>query len=104
MCTPLTREFLPGTFADYIAGPKRNAIPLPSGLSVLAENDGHVIASVIIHSSTFCKLLITNNLDARGIEPLFPTPTSTKIQERLYPRGTRENTRSWKCLDGAGCY
>jgi NADPH:quinone reductase-like Zn-dependent oxidoreductase len=35
MCAPLTREFLPGTFADYIAVPKRNAIPLPSGLSAL---------------------------------------------------------------------
>ena len=28
-------EFLPGTFADYIAVPKRNAIPLPGGLSAL---------------------------------------------------------------------
>jgi NADPH:quinone reductase-like Zn-dependent oxidoreductase len=28
-------EFVPGTFADYIAVPKRNAIPLPSGLSAL---------------------------------------------------------------------
>jgi len=28
-------EFLPGTFANYIAVPKRNAIPLPSGLSAL---------------------------------------------------------------------
>ena len=28
-------EFVPGTFADYIAVPKRNAVPLPSGLSAL---------------------------------------------------------------------
>jgi NADPH:quinone reductase-like Zn-dependent oxidoreductase len=28
-------EFLPGTFADYIVVPRRNAIPLPSGLSAL---------------------------------------------------------------------
>jgi threonine dehydrogenase-like Zn-dependent dehydrogenase len=24
-------EFLPGTFADYIVVPRRNAVPLPSG-------------------------------------------------------------------------
>jgi NADPH:quinone reductase-like Zn-dependent oxidoreductase len=28
-------EFIPGTFADYIAVPKRNAIPLPSSVSAL---------------------------------------------------------------------
>ena len=28
-------EFAPGTFADFIAVPKRNAIPLPSGISAL---------------------------------------------------------------------
>jgi len=55
-------------------------------------------------SSYLRKLLITNDLDARGVEPLFPTPTSSKIQERLYPRGFGEGKPSWKCLDGAGCY
>ena len=38
-------------------------------------------------------------LEARGIEPMFPTPTSSKIQERLCPRGFRESKPSWKCLD-----
>jgi NADPH:quinone reductase-like Zn-dependent oxidoreductase len=28
-------EFLPATFADYIVVPRRNAVPLPSGLSAL---------------------------------------------------------------------
>jgi NADPH:quinone reductase-like Zn-dependent oxidoreductase len=28
-------EFAPGTFADFIAVPKRNAIPLPGGISAL---------------------------------------------------------------------
>jgi hypothetical protein len=39
-----------------------------------------------------------------GSRTLFPMPTSTKIQEQLYPRGFRESKPSWKCLDGAGCY
>jgi hypothetical protein len=43
-------------------------------------------------------------VEARGVEPLFPMPTSAKIQERLYRRGLRESKQSWKCLDGAGCY
>src|ERR1700687_2303288 len=29
------REFVQGTFADYVAMPKRNAIPLPEGISAL---------------------------------------------------------------------
>jgi len=66
-----------------------------------ADNAGHVITSVIIYVR---KLLITNDLEARGVEPLFPMPTSAKIQERLYRRGLRESKPSWKCLDGAGCY
>jgi NADPH:quinone reductase-like Zn-dependent oxidoreductase len=28
-------EFVPGTFADYIAVPRRNAVPLPNGISAL---------------------------------------------------------------------
>ena len=43
-------------------------------------------------------------MEARGVEPLFPTPSSTKIQERLYPRGFGESKPSWKWLDGAECY
>ena len=66
-----------------------------------ADNAGHVITSVIIYVR---KLLITNDLEARGIEPLFPTPSSTKIQQGLFPKGFGENKRPWKCLDGAGCY
>jgi hypothetical protein len=67
----------------------------------MAEDIGHVITSILCY---LCKYLMLKHLEARGIEPLFPTPTSTKIQERLYPRGFRESKPSWKCLDGAGCY
>jgi NADPH:quinone reductase-like Zn-dependent oxidoreductase len=28
-------EFVPGTFADYVAMPRRNAVPLPAGISAL---------------------------------------------------------------------
>jgi NADPH:quinone reductase-like Zn-dependent oxidoreductase len=28
-------EFVPGTFADYVAVPRRNAVPLPNGISAL---------------------------------------------------------------------
>src|ERR1700736_1774865 len=31
-------EFVQGTFADYVAVPKRNAIPLPEGISALAAS------------------------------------------------------------------
>jgi hypothetical protein len=68
---------------------------------ILSEKDGHVIISDPVH---FRKLLITSNLEPRGVEPLFPTPMSSKIQERLCPRASRESKRSWKCLDGAGRY
>jgi hypothetical protein len=44
-----------------------------------------------------------NHLEARGIEPLFPTARSSKIQDRLYPRGFRERVSShgnaWMELD-----
>ena len=33
-------EFVPGTFADYVAVPKRNAIVLPEGLSALSRPKG----------------------------------------------------------------
>ena len=66
-----------------------------------AEDGGHVIALFIGY---LLKYFIISNLETRGVEPLFPTPTSTKIQERLYPRGFGKSKRSWKCLDGAGCY
>ncbi|UFS71239.1 zinc-binding dehydrogenase [Geomonas sp. RF6] len=31
----IVSEFVPGTFADYLAVPKRNAVPVPEGLSLL---------------------------------------------------------------------
>ena len=31
----IVSEFVPGTFADYVAVPKRNAVPVPEGLSLL---------------------------------------------------------------------
>jgi hypothetical protein len=42
-------------------------------------------------SSNLCKSLITKILEARGVEPLFPTPMSRKIQERLFPRRFEES-------------
>ena len=45
--------------------------------------------------------LAERRLDAMGIEPLFPTPTSCKIQQGLCPRELRDRKPSWKCLDGA---
>jgi len=68
---------------------------------IIADNDGHVITFV---PGYIRKWLMLKYLEARGVEPLFPTPTSTKVQERLYPRGFVECNPSWKRLDGAGCY
>jgi hypothetical protein len=65
------------------------------------EGGGHVITLIVEY---LCKYFMIKHLEARGVEPLFPMPMSSKIQERLYPRGFREGKRSWKCLDGAGCY
>jgi len=65
-----------------------------------ADNGGrrHVITLFV---SYLCKYFIISYLDARGIEPLFPTPTSCKIQQGLCPRELRDRKPSWKCLDGA---
>ena len=54
----------------------------------MAEDDGYVITFFVFY---LCKLLIIKHLDARGVEPLFPTPTSSMIQDRFSPRGFRDS-------------
>jgi hypothetical protein len=67
----------------------------------MVEGDGHVITLFLGY---LYKYFMIKHLEARGIEPLFLITMSSKIQERLYPRGFRESKPSWKCVDGAGCY
>ena len=67
----------------------------------LADNYGNVIR---FSRSYIRKYLMLRHLEARGVEPLFPALTSSKIEERLYPRGFADSNPSWKWLDGAGCY
>jgi len=68
------------------------ANPLPTGrcyLQVTYLVSALIRAKGLSHSQ--------NNLDTTRIEPLFPKPASSKIQDRLYARGLRENKLSWKC-------
>jgi hypothetical protein len=80
---------------------KKIQVNLGEPSRIMAEDGGHLITLFV---SYLCKCFIISYLEARGLEPLFPMPSSTKIQERLYPRGSRESRPSWKWLDGAGCY
>ena len=54
------------------------------------SNGGNVITFSLYYIR---KYLMIKHLEARGVEPLFPTPMSSKIQERLYARGFREGKR-----------
>ena len=47
---------------------------------IIADNDGHVITFV---PGYIRKWLMLKYLEARGVEPLFPTPTSTKVQKSV---------------------
>jgi hypothetical protein len=67
----------------------------------MADDVGRVIILIRHH---LCKCLILKHLEARGIEPLFPSLTSTDILERLLPKETAENARSWQGVDEPGCY
>ena len=66
---------------------------------ILADSVGFVITLI---RCFLCKYLMLKYLEARGVEPLFFIAMSSKIQERLYPRGFREIKRhgnAWMPLD-----
>src|SRR5215510_12013121 len=94
-------ERVPGTFADYVAVPRRNAIPLPAGVSAL---DASVLGTAWLtaYRTLFTKTSLEpgETLLVRGASHLRREPTAA-----TQGPGSRRpyRARILGALDGVGC-
>jgi hypothetical protein len=54
--------------------------------------------------SDLCKCLRMNDLEARGVEPLFPACLSSNVHGCFTSAVLEANTFSWISVDVRGCY
>jgi hypothetical protein len=84
-----------------LSGGEKIQVNLREPERIVAEVAGHVITLILKY---LCKYLMLSNLEARGVEPLFPPAMSGDVHGCFTRAISEANAFSWTSMDVRGCY